>query len=255
MRSRRRLGAQMNVLRIGFFTSLAVWLGGALITYEYGTEVKRLEMMLGGTTSQDLMMMNLRGISINLFGPLAIVLGLVLAGVWLFRRVSPSATEPGPVLAAAPVSPPAAQAPPQAIKPTLLENSHDGPLSCDFSGWIRDGERIVQEYAFEGQGLSHKLAVEITVEKGAISLLRFVNFWLIPSNGYDGEAEVRLVDKNTGKSPEEVAKARAEANPAGRFGTIEEFGDACAFLCSAQAGYITGQNLLLDGGAYPGTFG
>jgi 3-oxoacyl-[acyl-carrier protein] reductase len=61
--------------------------------------------------------------------------------------------------------------------------------------------------------------------------------------------------KASGKSVEEVAKARAEANPAGRFGTIEEFGDACAFLCSAQAGYITGQNLLLDGGAYPGTFG
>jgi 3-oxoacyl-[acyl-carrier protein] reductase len=61
--------------------------------------------------------------------------------------------------------------------------------------------------------------------------------------------------KNSGKSVEEVRRARAEANPAGRFGTIEEFGDACAFLCSAQAGYITGQNLLLDGGAYPGTFG
>jgi 3-oxoacyl-[acyl-carrier protein] reductase len=61
--------------------------------------------------------------------------------------------------------------------------------------------------------------------------------------------------KNSGKSIEEVRKARADANPAGRFGTIEEFGDACAFLCSAQAGYITGQNLLLDGGAYPGTFG
>jgi 3-oxoacyl-[acyl-carrier protein] reductase len=61
--------------------------------------------------------------------------------------------------------------------------------------------------------------------------------------------------KNTGKSIDEVARARAEANPAGRFGTIEEFGDACAYLCSAQAGYITGQNLLLDGGAYPGTFG
>ena len=42
--------------------------------------------------------------------------------------------------------------------------------------------------------------------------------------------------------------------PSGRFGTIEEFGDACAFLCSAQAGFITGQNLLMDGGAYPGTF-
>jgi 3-oxoacyl-[acyl-carrier protein] reductase len=61
--------------------------------------------------------------------------------------------------------------------------------------------------------------------------------------------------KNSGKSIEEVARARAESNPAGRFGTIEEFGDACAFLCSAQAGYITGQNLLLDGGSYPGTFG
>ena len=34
----------------------------------------------------------------------------------------------------------------------------------------------------------------------------------------------------------------------------EEFGDACAYLCSAQAGFITGQNLLMDGGAYPGTF-
>ncbi|WP_066583072.1 SDR family oxidoreductase [Corynebacterium provencense] len=42
--------------------------------------------------------------------------------------------------------------------------------------------------------------------------------------------------------------------PAGRFGRPGEFGAACAFLCSEQAGYITGQNLLLDGGAYPGTF-
>jgi 3-oxoacyl-[acyl-carrier protein] reductase len=60
--------------------------------------------------------------------------------------------------------------------------------------------------------------------------------------------------KNTGKSVEELRKARTDANPAGRFGTVEEFGDACAYLCSAQAGYITGQNLLLDGGSYPGTF-
>lgn len=40
---------------------------------------------------------------------------------------------------------------------------------------------------------------------------------------------------------------------AGRFGTIEEFGAVCAFLCSAHTGYITGQNLLLDGGYYQGT--
>jgi 3-oxoacyl-[acyl-carrier protein] reductase len=60
--------------------------------------------------------------------------------------------------------------------------------------------------------------------------------------------------KALGKTYEELRKARADANPSGRFGTAEEFGDACAFLCSAQAGFITGQNLLMDGGAYPGTF-
>ena len=59
--------------------------------------------------------------------------------------------------------------------------------------------------------------------------------------------------KKLGKTVEELAKARADANPAKRFGTIEEFGAACAFLCSTHAGFITGQNLLMDGGAYPGT--
>ena len=43
-------------------------------------------------------------------------------------------------------------------------------------------------------------------------------------------------------------------SPAGRFGTCEEFGAACAFLCSALSGYTSGQNILLDGGQFPGTF-
>jgi 3-oxoacyl-[acyl-carrier protein] reductase len=60
--------------------------------------------------------------------------------------------------------------------------------------------------------------------------------------------------KKLGKTAAELAKQRADTNPSKRFGTIEEFGDACAFLCSAHAGYIVGQNLLLDGGAFPGTF-
>ena len=60
--------------------------------------------------------------------------------------------------------------------------------------------------------------------------------------------------KKLGKSAAELRKVRTDANPAGRFGTIEEFGDACAYLCSVQAGFITGQNLLMDGGHYPGTF-
>jgi len=60
--------------------------------------------------------------------------------------------------------------------------------------------------------------------------------------------------RGSGKSAEEVLAARRAANPARRFGQPAEFGDACAWLCSAQAGFVTGQNLLMDGGAYPGTF-
>ena len=60
--------------------------------------------------------------------------------------------------------------------------------------------------------------------------------------------------RQSGKSEELVLNERRATVPAGRFGTPAEFGDACAYLCSAQAGFITGQNLLLDGGIYPGTF-
>jgi 3-oxoacyl-[acyl-carrier protein] reductase len=60
--------------------------------------------------------------------------------------------------------------------------------------------------------------------------------------------------KSRGVSAESVAEERRKAIPAGRFGDPEEFGEACAFLCSTQAGYVTGQNFLIDGGSYPGTF-
>ncbi len=53
---------------------------------------------------------------------------------------------------------------------------------------------------------------------------------------------------------EQARQNRINTVPAKRFGTTEEFGAACAFLCSAQAGYITGQNLLIDGGVFPGAF-
>ncbi len=67
-------------------------------------------------------------------------------------------------------------------------------------------------------------------------------------------ANIEFNAKKTGKSVEEAKRARESAIPAGRFGTAEEFGDYCAFLCSTRASYITGQNLLIDGGNYPGTF-
>jgi 3-oxoacyl-[acyl-carrier protein] reductase len=57
----------------------------------------------------------------------------------------------------------------------------------------------------------------------------------------------------TGKSLDEVAAARRDGVPAKRFGNASEFGATCAFLCSQHAGYIIGQNVLIDGGAYPGT--
>jgi len=60
--------------------------------------------------------------------------------------------------------------------------------------------------------------------------------------------------KAAGQPYDAVLAAAKESNPARRFGTPEEFGATCAFLCSVHAGFIVGQNVLLDGGAFPGTF-
>jgi len=60
--------------------------------------------------------------------------------------------------------------------------------------------------------------------------------------------------QKTGQPIEAVMDARKATVPARRFGTPDEFGATCAFLCSQHAGYITGQNVLIDGGAYPGTY-
>ena len=60
--------------------------------------------------------------------------------------------------------------------------------------------------------------------------------------------------QKSGQPLEAVMDARRKNIPAQRFGTPEEFGAICAFLCSTQAAYMTGQNVLADGGAYPGTY-
>ncbi|WP_027995645.1 SDR family oxidoreductase [Simplicispira psychrophila] len=57
-----------------------------------------------------------------------------------------------------------------------------------------------------------------------------------------------------GTTLDAVRKAQVASIPAGRFGRAQEFGAICAFLCSVHAGYMTGQNMLADGGVYPGTF-
>jgi 3-oxoacyl-[acyl-carrier protein] reductase len=66
--------------------------------------------------------------------------------------------------------------------------------------------------------------------------------------GFEVNAEM------SGSTPEEVRTQRMKDMTAGRFGDPDEFGATCAFLCSKHAGYITGQNVLMDGGAYPGSF-
>ncbi len=60
--------------------------------------------------------------------------------------------------------------------------------------------------------------------------------------------------EQSGRSVSDVEAAQAAEIPAQRFGTPREFGRACAFLCAADSGYITGQNLLIDGGLYPSAF-
>ncbi len=74
---------------------------------------------------------------------------------------------------------------------------------------------------------------------------------------FASDAQRRHVDglvAMTGRAFDAIWAERARSSPALRYGEPTELGAACAFLCSAQAGYITGQSLLVDGGGYPGTF-
>jgi 3-oxoacyl-[acyl-carrier protein] reductase len=68
------------------------------------------------------------------------------------------------------------------------------------------------------------------------------------------KSNLQALANNSNRSLEEISQQIKSSNPSRRFGRPDEFGAACAFLCSVHAGYITGQNILIDGGAYPGTF-
>jgi 3-oxoacyl-[acyl-carrier protein] reductase len=68
------------------------------------------------------------------------------------------------------------------------------------------------------------------------------------------QANTKALAKTQNRTYEEMKAIRTSAVAAGRFGDPSELGEFCAYLCSAQAGFITGQNLLIDGGKFPGTF-
>jgi 3-oxoacyl-[acyl-carrier protein] reductase len=65
---------------------------------------------------------------------------------------------------------------------------------------------------------------------------------------------MKATAEKSGRPMAEIEEASRQQIPAKRFGSPDEFGELCAFICSAQAGYITGQNFLIDGGLYPGTY-
>ena len=67
-------------------------------------------------------------------------------------------------------------------------------------------------------------------------------------------ATLKGASEKTGQPVEEIRRQQQAQIPAGRYGNPQEFGAICAFLCSRQAAYMTGQNVLADGGAYPGTY-
>ena len=178
--------------------------------------------------------------------------------------------------------------------PDILLNNADGPVPGDFRDWMRDdwlgalnammlGPIEMIRLTVDGMigrrfgriinivSRSVKIPqIELGLSNGARSgLVGFVGGLarqtvehnvtinnLLPgifdSDGQRRHIKGMLVEG--GKTFDEIWRARAAANPAKRYGRPPELGAYCAFLCSEHAGFVTGQNLLVDGGSYPGTF-
>jgi 3-oxoacyl-[acyl-carrier protein] reductase len=179
-------------------------------------------------------------------------------------------------------------------EPDILLNNADGPAPGDFRHWSREDWIAALDMMMLSHIEMMRLTVDGMMARGFGRILNIVSRSVkIPqaelglSNGarsglvgfagglarqtvvhnvtinnllpgiFDSDAQrehIRGMLTEGGKSFDEVWQARAEANPARRYGRPAELGAYCAFLCSIHAGFITGQNLLIDGGSYPGTF-
>jgi 3-oxoacyl-[acyl-carrier protein] reductase len=179
-------------------------------------------------------------------------------------------------------------------EPDILVNSADGSLPGDFRNYSRadwlaaldammlapiemmratvDGMmarkfgRIVNISSRSAKIAQHENGLSNGARSGLIGFVAGLSRQTVAHNVtinnilpgiFDTDAQKRHIEvlvRDTGKPFEQIWAERASGNPARRYGRAEEFGAYCAFLCSAQAGFITGQNLLIDGGSYPGTY-
>jgi 3-oxoacyl-[acyl-carrier protein] reductase len=179
-------------------------------------------------------------------------------------------------------------------QPDILITNSQGPLPGDFHDWSRDDWIAALDDMMLGPIEMIRLTVDGMAARGFGRIINIVSRSVkIPqgelglSNGaraglvgfsaglarqiaarnvtvnnllpgiFDSDAQhrhIRGMIAGTGKAFEQVFRERAEASTARRYGDPSELGALCAFLCSAHAGYITGQSLLIDGGSYPGAF-
>ena len=178
--------------------------------------------------------------------------------------------------------------------PDILINNADGPLPGDFRTWTRADWIAALDSMMLAPIEMMRLTVDGMMARGFGRIINIVSRSVkIPqielglSNGarsglvgfagglarqtvernvtinnilpgiFDSDAQRRHIEGMLvpgGKTFDDIWRARAAANPAKRYGRPSELGAYCAFLCSEHAGFVTGQNVLIDGGSYPGTF-
>src|SRR5882757_7440140 len=154
-------------------------------------------------------------------------------------------------------------------EPDIIVNNAGGPPPGDFRDWKREDwikaidANMLTPIEFikatvdgmMSRGFGRIVNITSSSVKAPIDILGLSN-GLLPgpfdTDRLRGTMKTRAT--KAGRSFDEEYAAGAKAHPAGRFGTAEEFGAMCAFLCSVHASYMTGQNILMDGGQYPGTY-
>ena len=141
----------------------------------------------------------------------------------------------------------------------LIKASVDGMIERKFGRIVNITSSAVKA-PIEILGLSNGARSGLTgfvaglARKTVAANVTINNILPVPFDTERLRSNIKVNADKAGLSVEEMTKQKAASNPAGRFGDPHEFGQLCAYICSAQAGYITGQNLLIDGGGFPGTF-